>query len=58
MAQAEKDGVTWNKHSHPGINWMRASMAMTGTSTKGNKKADAIKPETTDKIHQFFQESS
>lgn len=45
MAQAEKDGVTWNKHSHPGINWMRASMAMTGTSTKGNKKADAIKPE-------------
>ena len=42
MAQAEKDGITWKKSDHPGINWMRASMAITGTTTRGDKsKSDS-----------------
>lgn len=42
MAQAEKDDITWKKSDHPGINWMRCSMAITGTTTKGTKK-DEVK---------------
>lgn len=37
MEMAEKNGVTWKKHDNPGINWMRASMAMTGATTRGTK---------------------
>jgi hypothetical protein len=37
MANAEKDGVTWKHSDHEGINWMRCSMALTGTTTRGNK---------------------
>lgn len=37
MKMAEKNGVTWKKHDNPAINWMRASMAMTGATTRGSK---------------------
>ena len=37
MSQAKKMGVNWKHSDHPGINWMRASMAITGITTKGNK---------------------
>ena len=39
MAQAKQSGVIWKEHDHEGINWMRACMAMTGTTTKGGKKS-------------------
>ena len=37
MKLAKDAGITWKEHDHAGINWMRACMAMTGTSTKGSK---------------------
>ena len=37
MKLAKESGITWKEHDHSGINWMRACMAMTGTSTKGKK---------------------
>ena len=48
MAAAEKQGITWKKSDHAGVNWMRCSMAITGTTTKGSKKEDVTqqkKPE-------------
>lgn len=38
MAAAEANGVTWRKSDHPGINWMRAAMALTGATTRGAAK--------------------
>lgn len=51
MKLAKDAGITWKEHDHAGINWMRACMAMTGTSTKGSNLAQksttpAAKPET------------
>lgn len=37
MSAAKAAGVTWKHSDHPGINWMRASMAITGTTTRGSK---------------------
>lgn len=46
MAAAEKQGITWKKSDHAGINWMRCSMAITGTSTKGESKNAATDKES------------
>lgn len=37
MSAAKAAGVAWKHSDHPGINWMRASMAITGTTTRGEK---------------------
>jgi hypothetical protein len=48
MAEFEKQGVTWKKNDHAGINWMRASMAIqkhlaggSGTSTGNSSKTSS-----------------
>jgi hypothetical protein len=37
MSAAKEAGITWKENGHEGINWMRASMALTNTNTRGNK---------------------
>lgn len=37
MAQAQSEGISWKKSDHEGINWMRASMAIQGINTRGQK---------------------
>ena len=37
ISAAKKNGISWNEHDNPAINWMRASMAITGTNTRGTK---------------------
>lgn len=38
MSSAKADGVVWKHSDNTGINWMRCSMALTGTSTRGAAK--------------------
>lgn len=40
MAAAKAQGISWKEHANPGINWMRASMAITGTTARGSKSQD------------------
>lgn len=53
MSQAEKNGISWKKCEHPGINWMRASMAIqkaganngtqnTSSSTSTKKESKSV----------------
>ncbi len=37
MSTAESQGITWKKSDHEGINWMRASMAIQGINSRGQK---------------------
>lgn len=40
MSAAKKNGVSWKEADNPAVNWMRASMAITGTSTRGAKASN------------------
>lgn len=37
ISAAKKNGISWKETDNPAINWMRASMAITGTTTRGAK---------------------
>ena len=50
MAEFEKQGVTWKKNDHEGINWMRAAMAiqkhLEGSNSSNEESASAPKAES------------
>lgn len=37
LDHAEKNGVTWDKTGHEGVNWMRASRAISSHINRGNE---------------------
>lgn len=49
MAEFEKQGVTWKKSDHEGINWMRAAMAMNKHLTSGTQGSETNKPKSEEK---------
>jgi len=51
LEHAKENGVSWEEHSHPGINWMRASSAIIKHIDKGNKfHTDGLDLETGKKM--------